>query len=348
MKSNKIVNKLKSRREKNVPKGAITRANNEDHREATIESAKKYKYPMQQAKHIILISALVVAALAAVVFIFIGRWQLYTVQTTSNFFYTATKMIPLSVASVDGEPVKYGSYLRRVRASIHYLENQENRDLTTEDGKRELTHTKRVNLDESQKVAYATKIIRENSLTVTDDEVQVNINATLDSGNGEVISERALENSLWRYYGWSMDDYRQIVRERLTVRKASFLVDASAKSRINEVKVQLDSGTDFAEVAKAHSDDEVTKVNGGDAGAMSINNVDDNGLIETAKTLGTGQFSGIINGLDAYYIVQLTEKTSTTIRYSFIKVALTEFEEQFVALREQGKIQEYIEVNEEE
>jgi hypothetical protein len=348
MKNNAITEKLKAYREKDAPKGTITKANIEDHREKTLESAKKFKYPMQQAKHIILITASVVAVIAAVAFVVISWWQLYTAQTTSNFYYTATKIVPLSVANVDGEPVNYGGYLRRVRASIYYLEDQENRNFETEDGERELVHVKRVNLDEAERAAFGAKIMREAGLTITDGEVQVNINSTLNSQDGGAISERAFENSLWRYYGWSLDDYRQIVRERLTVRKAAFVIDSTAKSKINTIKSQLDSGADFVEVARAESDDEATKPNGGDVGVISINNVDDNGLIDTAKQLEVGQTSGIIDGVDAYYIIKLTGKNDTGIQYSVIRVSLTEFDTQFTSLRDQGKIQEYIEIIEED
>lgn len=344
--SKKITNKIK--RKKDAPKGAITKDNIEGHREATLESAKKFKYPMQQAKHIILISAVIVAVVAMVVFAVVSWWQLYTVQTTSNFYYTATKVIPVSVANVDGEPVNYGGYLRRVRASLHYLEDQENRNFTTEDGERELTHTKRANLDEAEKVAFATKVARENGLSVTNGEIQANIDATLNSEDGGTISERAFESSLQRYYGWSLDDYRQIVRERLIVQKAAFAVDTQAETKINNIKTQLNKGADFAKLAKKESEDKGTKKNGGDMGSVSVNSADDDGLIATAKSLKVGQTSDVVKGVDAYYMVKLTAKNDNSVKFSIIKVNLTEFDIQFDNLREQGKIQEHIEVHEEE
>ena len=346
--SNKVTDKIKSYRKKDAPKGAITRGNIEDHREATLESAKKFKYPMQQAKHIILISAVVVAVVALAAFAVISWWQLYTVQTTNNFYYTATKIIPLSVAKVDDEPVNYGGYLRRVRASMHYLENQEERSFSTEDGERELIHTKRANLDEAEKAAFATKIMRENNLSVTNSEIQENIDMTLSSNDGGTISERAFENSLERYYGWSLDDYKQVVRERLSVQKASFAVDTKAKSKIDKIKSKLDSGTDFAALAKKESEDDNTKKSGGDMGVMSIKSIDDDGLTAKAKSLEVGQTSEVFSGIDAYYIVKLVGKNDTKLQYSVIKVSLTEFNSQFDNLREQGKIVEYIDINEEE
>lgn len=342
------ISKIKSYRKKEAPKGSINRTNIEDHREATLESAKKFKYPRQQAKHIILITASVVAIVAAVVFVIVSWWQLYTAQTTSNFYYTATKVIPLPVAKVDDESVRYGDYLRRVRASIYYLENHEARDFSTEDGQRELIYTKKSNLEESEKSAFATKIIRENNITVSNEEIQKNINNTLNSKDGGVISERAFENSLKRYYNWSLDDYKQIVYERLALQKASFALDDKAKTKINDIKTQLDKGADFKDLAKKKSDDEATKNKGGDSGTVKTNSVDDNGLIEAAKKLEVGQVSNVIGGVDAYYVIKLDKKEDTTVRFSVIKIALKEFESQFNNLRDQNKIIEYIDVNEEE
>jgi hypothetical protein len=341
----KIASRVKARFSKDTPPATITKANIEDHREKTLESAKKYKYPMQQAKHVILITATVVAIVAVATFLVVSWWQLYNAQTTSSFYYTATKIIPLSVANIDDEPVNYGGYLRRVRASIFYLEGQENRNFTTEDGERELAHVKRTDLNEAERSAYAIKILRDNNLTVTDGEIQANIKATLDPDDEGAISERAFESSLWRYYGWSLDDYRQIVRERLAVRKAAFVVDQAAKSRINNIKARLDSGGDFAEIARTESDDEATKANGGDVGIVGLNNVDDDGLTETAKQLEVGQVSGVIEGIDAYFIVKLVGRNDSGIQYSIIEVALTQFNEQFNSLRADGKIREYIEIS---
>jgi len=334
--------------EEEKPKGPITEANIGEHREATIETAKKYKYPFQQAKHKILLVAAGVLILVLAAFSAFSWWMLYVVQDTSDFFYTATKFIPIPVASVDGEPVRYGDYMRRVRASVHYLENQDNRDLSTEDGLRELNHTRRVSMDEAQKATYARKIAREQGLSVSEEEINANIASTLNAGENGAISERAFENSIWRYYGWSMSDYRLVVRERLLLRKAMFKVDLVARDKANSVKTQLDAGGDFVALVEAYSDDETTRVNSGDAGVVGINNVDSDGLIAVAKGLAPGQVSGVIEGVDAFYIIKLTEKNDKSVRYSLIKISLTEFNTQFTALREQGKIQEFITIETDE
>lgn len=330
------------------PKGPITETNISEHREATIETAKKYKYPFQQAKYKILIGASAAFVLVLVIFSIFSWWMLYIKQDTGDFYYTATKFIPISVAEVDGEHVPYGDYMRRVRASIYYLENQENRDLSTEDGQRELNYTRRVNLDEAEKVIYAKKITHNEGINVSEEDIDKNIANTLSTGSTGAISERAFENSIWRYYGWNMSDYRHIVKERLLLREAMFAVDSTALNKANDIRNQLSQGADFAEMVSQHSDDEVTKSKGGDAGVVGKNDIDSDGLIAAAQVLEVGGVSSVIKGVDAYYIIKLTEKTDTTVRFSLIKISLKEFDQQFTNLKDQGKIAEYITIKTDE
>lgn len=349
--SKKSINKVEEIKQKVLkheevrPKGPITETNISEHREATIETAKKYKYPFQQAKHKILIGASLALMLVLVLFSVLSWWMLYIKQDTSDFYYTATKLVPIPVAKVDGEPVLYGDYMRRVRASIYYLENQENRDLSTEDGQRELNYTRRTNLNEAEKVAYARKITRENNIHVDDEAVDKNIVNTLKSGADGGISERAFENSIWRYYGWNMEDYRYIVRERLLLREAMFAVDKKALQKVNDIEDQLNQGANFADLVIGHSDDDATKENGGDSGIIRVGDVDSNGLISVAQTLEPGGVSGVIKGVDAYYIIKLTEKTNDSVRFVQIKISLHEFNEQFSSLNDQQKITECITID---
>lgn len=350
MKSSKPVDKVKElgkkvlKHEEERPKGPITSMNIEKHREATIETAKKYKYPFQQARQKILIWASVAFVAVLIAFSFFSWWMLYVKQDTGDFYYTATRMIPIPVAKVDGESVPYGDYMRRVRASIYYLENQENRDLSTEDGLRELNYTRRVNLDETEKVVFARKIMREYGISISEDDINNNIAKTLNTGTEEAISEKAFENSIWRYYGWDMSDYRRIVRERLTLREAMFAIDSAALGKANDAKAKLNQGIDFGEVVASFSDDEMSKPNGGDMGTISVNDVDSNGLISEAKSLPVGGVSGVIKGIDAYYIIKLVDKTDKTVHFQQIKISLQEFDKQFLGLVEDGKVSEYISI----
>jgi len=325
----------------------VTDVSAEDSREQTLETGRKFKYPLHVPLQKILINAAIIFGIVLVVFSGFSWWMLYKVQDTGDFFYTATRIVPIPVASVDGKLVRYGDYMRRVRASIFYLEQQENRDLTTEDGRRELEFTRRHNMDETLRVALARQIASENHLSISEEEIDANIQATLDAGTGGSISAKAYESSLRRYFGWSMDDYRHIVRDRLLLRRVSFAIDSAARTKITDIKNQLNVGGDFAELAKQFSDDVATKEGGGVASAVSIKNVDQDGLIAAAKVLSPGQISDVIEGVDAFFVIKLIEKTESTVKYALIKVNLHELNKRFEQLGQDGLITEFIKIQSE-
>jgi len=95
---------------------------------------------------------------------------------------------------------------------------------------------------------------------------------------------------------------------------------------------------------KAVSDDPLAKASGGDAGTISKNSDDPNGLIAVAKALPAGKVSGVIEGTDGFYIVRLIDSKDNTIHFAKLFIAYTTFESQFAQLKKDGKIQEYIKV----
>ena len=338
------VKKLFSRGSKKESNRPTKRQTVEQHREIVLEQGRKFKYPIQYSKHKILINALIIGVAVIGLFILFSWWMLYHNQARGDFFYTAVRVIPIPVANVDGEPVRFGDYMRRIRASLYYLERQENVDFNSEDGLLKLNHNKRVSMDEALQVGLATKIAREYNLSVDESEIDGKIEQSLVGDNGAKISQRAYETLLWRSYGWSIDDYREIVRQSLLLSKASFVIDTGARDKISAIKKQLNEGADFAELAKTESQDEATKGNGGDVGNRNTGDFDANGLIAVAGKMNVGEVSALIQGVDAWYIIKLTEKTDQTVRYSMIKINLTEFSKRFAQLREDGKIREYIEI----
>ena len=320
-------------------------------RSATIQQAQKYKYPFQQVKHKVLLFAGIAVAIALVSFVALSYYALYVGQSTSDFYYTAMKAVPIPVASVDGQKVAYSDYLRRVRASTQYIERQEERDFSTEDGQRELNYIKRASMDEAQRSAFAMKITKEKKIIIEHDAINEELQRNLRSASGATLSERAFEASIRNYYGWDLNDYRRAIYERLVLKEAMFQVDDRAEAKVQEIMQNLSADAsvgNFVALAKLQSEDEDTKASGGEVGWISVNDVDNDGLIAAAKTLGKDQISGIIRGLDAYYIIQLIEKNDASVSFRKIKIALTEFNTRLDALREQGKIREFITIKRDE
>lgn len=320
----------------------ITNETVAEHREKVLAGGRKFKYPIQYQRHKLVINTLIIGVAALILMTFLGWYQLYVAQDTSQLTYRITQLIPVRVASVDGEPALYSDYLVRYRSSIFYMQKQGSINLNTSDGKRQAAYYKRQELNNAEQSAYVTKLAREQKLTVSDQEVTDFIKKDIDAKS---VSLNAYEKTVLNsYYDWSLSEYRGIVRSELLKRKVSFAIDTKAKNEVDSLYQSVKNGADFATVAKENFDDDTTKGNGGDSGVLSTESLDTNGLIAAAGKLEKDQLSGIIQGVDGYYFIKLVSKSADSVEYRVIKVKLTAFDERFAALRTQGKIKEYISV----
>ncbi|MCL2280981.1 SurA N-terminal domain-containing protein [Candidatus Saccharibacteria bacterium] len=341
--TNKLPDKLKRNRKKEPP-ARITNDTVSEHREKILADGRKFKYPFQYTKHKIIVNTIIVVIITIISF---GGWlwyMLYQKQATSDFFYSAAKILSLPVANVDGQSVSYADYLRRVRSAIFYKENHEKVNFDTQNDQQELNYLKREELNKAERMAYATKIAKSKDITVSNKEVDTEIDANLKTSSGETMTRSDFENYvLKRFYGWTMSDYRTELQNQLLERKVAFAVDTAARNKIAEVETRLKAGDDFGTVAREMSDDEITREIGGGVSAQ-VGDTDPNGLIVVARGLNSGVVSGIIQGVDGYYIVKLNSKTDDSTKYLMIKVTLKRFNDDFNELRRAGKIKEYIKI----
>ncbi|TAH33617.1 hypothetical protein EYC58_00605 [Candidatus Saccharibacteria bacterium] len=323
-----------------------TRITNEtvaEHREKILAGGRRFKYPVQVAKHRLAIISIAIGVLAVFLLILIAWQQLYIAQNTSKLLYRVTEIIPVSVANVDGADVRYSSYLKKYRSSIFYLQQQNLINLNSADGRRQSEELiKPRELESAERDAYAAKIASQKRITVSNKEVDDFIAKDIARKN---ISLEAYEKTVLNsFYDWSLNDYKAVVKSELLKRKVKFAIDTTAEQKANAIYGQLQGGTNFADLAKAQSEDELTAPSGGDSGTVNTDSEDSNGLIAAAKALTPNQVSSPVKGADGYYIVKLNSKTPTTVSYSIIKIKLTKFDENFQKLRADGKIKEYITV----
>lgn len=339
----KLLRKLPRRKSQEAaeqPRERITNETVAEHRERILAGGRKFKYPVQVAKHRLVITSVVIGIIAVALLVLLTWQQLYIAQNTSSFMYRITQLVPLQVGSVDGHGVRYSDYLKKYRSSIHYLQQQNSINLGSEDGHRQAEFIKRREITNAEKNAYAMKLAADKNIKVSNKEVNDFIQRDLTAKR---VSQEAYERTVLKsFYDWTLDDYKDIVHTELLKRKVSFAVDTAAKTQADALHTQLAGGADFAAVAKASSDDVATKSTGGDVGILPIDNQDPHGLIAAAKNLQPNQLSQVITGADGYYIIKLIEKTDATIRYAQIKVSLHTFDDQFVALQKANKIHEYI------
>lgn len=342
---NFLKRKQTSQQESDGSPARITNETVAEHREKVLAGGRKFKYPIQYQRHKLVVNTILIGVTTVVLLTLIGWYQLYVAQDSSKLTYRITQLVPVRVASVDGESVAYSEYLMRYRSSVFYAQKQGSINLTTSDGKRQADYYQRTELTNAERAAYVTKLAREQKLTVTDAEVTDFIQKDTDSKS---VSLNAYEKTVLNsYYDWSLDEYRSIVRSELLKRKVSFAIDTKAKARAESVRQAVASGADFATVAKENSDDETTKANGGDSGILPTSSLDSSGVIAAAIKLENNQVSSLIRGVDGYYLIKLISKSSDSVQYRVIKVKLTAFDTAFGSLRDQGKIKEYISVAQE-
>lgn len=339
----KLIPKLRRRTQEqsDEPPERITNKTVAEHREKVLAGGRKFKYPVQYAKHKLVVnSILVVIAVMAALAILL--WvMLYPLQMNSKFIYRLTQLLPVPVANVDGQDVRYSDYLRKYRGDVTLLIQQDQINLKSADGKRQSDYYKRKELDSAVRDAYVTKLAKQLKLAVTPTEVDEYITGTV---NTKSISLDAFEKTVLKnYYDWSLDDYRDVVRAELLARKVDFAIDKTAKQRALTLSQRAQT-EDFAALAKAESDDTATKANGGDIGVLPADNLDVNGLIVAAKRMTEGQVSQPIEGTDGYYIIKLIKKSEMNIHYAQIKVNLGELDKRFEAVKKAGKVKEYIKV----
>lgn len=329
---------------------APTRITNEtvaEHRERILAGGRRFKYPMQYARHKLVFNTIIVAVVALILIVLVGWWQLYSVQNTGTFMYRVTRILPLPVASVDGEPVRYSDYLMGYNASAHYLQQSEQLDLNSENGKRQVAFNKRESMDNAIADAYAGKLAHELNISVTKDQIDQVIDEDRNTANGR-ISQETYDASALNILGWGPDEYRQDAKSKLIRKEVSYRIDTNADSRQKKAASLLQQpNADLDAVATQLGGEGSAKVIAGVSGLVPTTNRDA-GLSKAAAKLDVGQVSSVIKTTtgDGYYFVRLLERNDKQINYAYLRVPLTVFAERLAALKKDGKVKEYIKLEE--
>lgn len=343
----KLVNKILRRNTQKPPEtgGRITNETVAAHRERVLAGGRKFKYPLQYTKRRVLVISTIIVVLSTISFVLFCWWQLYNVQNTSKFFYSLTQLAPVPVAKVDGEWVKYSDYLRELRSSIHYLTTKEAINFNSEDGKRQLEYQKRLALNRATEATLVAKLGKEKNIQITQQEVDNFVRQQITS-NRLGVNEDVYRQVIRDYYDWSLEEYKDSVRKQLLRKKVMAQLDTENRAKITGMLEKVQGGADFAAVAKDQSEDVNTKAQGGDVGVVDKADDDPSGLIAAALKLEPNQTSGVIEGVDGFYIVKLLEKRDHDLRFAKLFVSYKILAKKMIELRDTGRIEEFIQVQE--
>jgi hypothetical protein len=339
--STKLIKKI-TRKNEELPL-RITNETVEVHRENVLAGGRKFKYPMQYAKHKLVYNAIIIAALVVGAFGLITWWQLYPLKTTNGFFYRVTKIVQLPVAVIDGEFVPYQDYLMKYRSSIFYLQNIEKVDLNNEDGKNQMNYFQTQAMHEALLNAYARKIASQKNITIDKASVDSFLKLQRQSSAGEV-SVQTYNSVILDYYDWTSEEYRYAIENILLRQAVAYAVDEEALSISKDIQKSLSSNTsNLSSFVDAYNKTSKRKLEYVDAGWLPRNN-SDGGITEAAAKLVNGQVSEAITPADGdgYYFIKLIDSNTDQVNYQYIKISLKTFEDTVAQLEKSDKVQYYI------
>lgn len=324
--------------------GRITNETVAEHRERVLAGGRKFKYPLQYTKHRVLIISIIIVVITTISFFGFCSWQLYGAQSTDKFIYSLTQFTPVPVAKVNGAWVRYSDYLLELRSAIHYLSTKEAVNFNSDDGKRQLDYQKRLAMDKAIQSTLVAQLANEQHISVSQDEVDSFVKLQI-STNRLGVNESVYKQVIRDYYDWSFDEYKNSIRQQLLRKKVQAKLDTDSRTKIDGLLKDLQNGANFEGTARAWSEDVGTKNQGGDVGLVNKNTEDPNGLIAVAAQLQPGQISGVVEGVDGFYIVKLLEKRDGgDLHIAKIYVSYKALDKKLAELKQKGLVQEFITV----
>ncbi len=316
----------------------------EERREEVLAQGRKFKYPLQYTKRRIVVNTVLIAFVAFTL-LMIGGWlALYKFQMTDEILYRVTSFLPVSVANVDGQDVRFSDYLLLYRSSI--LSTEEKTDSLGNESDREYVKNKykRTALSNAEENAFALKLAKEYNVEVSKDEIASEFDRHRQIG-GVDRNEEGFLKVLRDNFGLSKGEYERMLYLNLVKARVMMAMDDEANATAKEIeKILGENGGDFRKVAEQLGE----KVNYEETGGLVNNKNIDGGRATEATKLEVGEQSGrfvSING-DGYYFVKLVNKTATEVNFVSLFVPFKKFDERFERVKNEEGIKEYITLEE--
>ncbi|MBR3256110.1 SurA N-terminal domain-containing protein [Candidatus Saccharibacteria bacterium] len=314
----------------------------EERREEVLATGRKFKYPLQWTKHRIVVNTILITIVITAIIVASGWLALYRLGMTDEPLYRITKIVPISVASVESENVPFSDYLILYRSSITSIERQSGNQFDQSSAEALRAKYKRTALTEAEKYTYATALSKNLNINISDEQVKSEFNRHLKIG-GIDRSEEGFLKIIDDNFDLDKGEYEHMLYLSLLKSEVSVAIDEKASRTVSEVeKLLAENDNDYKAVAEQLEGKVIYEETGGLVDSKNI----DGGRATEAMKLEPGESSGkfvSMNG-DGYYFVKLIKKNNAEVNFVSIKVPFTEFDKRFEALQDEGKIQEFIEL----
>lgn len=312
-------------------------------RKEIISNGRKFKYPMQYAKHRLVIIATTIGSLALILAITVGALALYRWQDTGDVLYRLTKILPVPVAKINGLHVRYSDYLMIYRSNIIPVEQQSGTLGANSDTDGMKNYYKRAALTKAEDYTYIMSLAKDLSISVSEKEITQTFDSHRKTGGIERSKESFLK-VINDNFGMSESEYRRMLQFGLLQQKVSERIDIDANKTAEKVRSLLATTDNLQEIANQLGQSVIYEETGG---LVSILNVD-GGRADAATQLETDKVSSQFtssNG-DGYYFVKLVKKTEKEVEYQSLKVPFSALQSELEKIHDgtDGSIKEYIQL----
>lgn len=224
-----------------------------------------------------------------------------------------TRVIPVRAAMVGNQPVLFSDVQKDVSTLVHYYNF-----MISETGQGELPEIKDLRqetVDRLIKNLLVRQEAKERGIEVSDNEVQKEIDSTIEAAG----SQEEVETKLEQYYGWSLDEFKhKVIIPYLYEQKLAEDIStdedlrAEIKTDAQEVLEKVNAGEDFSELAKEYSEDPGSASRGGDLGWFGRGAMVP-AFEEAAFALESGQTSDLVETDFGYHIIKVNDKRETEV-----------------------------------
>lgn len=325
----------------------VSGATLEDHRRDILSQARKFVRPLGVSKRKFLF--MTAGILLGILLVLIGLFAvlIYRYKSDSSLVYGVSQIVPYPAVKLNGRLVYYGDYLFELRPLKHYIQNVASNsqnanqpvNFETPEGQQQLTELRQTAMEEAKRKAMASVMAEENNVSVSRREVNEAVQTEVSNQGGERKFLEAIEY----YYGWSMDDFRRIIRSKLLEEKLRPHFSQQQKQTADDLLQKIRGGGDFAAVAKESSEDPGSKDEGGDLG-LSSPGAYVKEFEEAAYKLEPGQVSDIVQTKHGFHIIKMTEKQGDQIRVSHILIRYGDLNAIISDRLSQADISQYVDI----
>jgi len=291
----------------------------------------------------------------AIVLLLIGLVALFTVGVyrlgwDGPMVKSVLKVVPLPVAMVNGESLRYAELVEDAATLQRFFDQQvsDGADPSSVPSDQEIIQ------NAFDRLVYSTVMRQEADkydLEVSKEDVKAEYGQLVVQMDGE---DKVIEE-LDRLYGWSPEKFKaKILVPYLLQKKLGQVVSAGSDEAVTrrqtaeDVLAQLRDGADFSELAKQYSDDTVSGANGGDldwfSRGMMVGPFED-----TAFSLEPGVVSDLIETEFGLHIIVVDEIKDvdgerTEVKARHILFALPDVGEYLQQKVDEARIKQYIEI----